>query len=757
MDEAKELEIRRALQAAVQSGDAKAELAARRELAALQPAQAAQPMQQQPQQPEQVPQQAPMQETPGAGSAAQVDQLRGQWQDADIMGGIATMLEKSPIVQMYKALQSGENPMQYWPGAGAVETGAALATGLAGQAAGGLAGIGQGVANMAGYGEMPAADRVERVSQALTYEPRTPSGQAAAEQLAPVGGAIQFAGEAAGTGMAAAGERMGIDESGQAALYATGNVLPDLIPIKGARGAQQQAIQPPAAGQRDIVAGIRAAESGGQTARARQTAMQDLAVAVDPQADIGRAFERSGIPQQAVPPQVLSGNKEFREVAGAARSVPASPASQQWNQFIQTVSDRVDTIAKELDAQPMSVVNERVSGRLNSAIDEAREVERAAYDAVESAIDPGTVVDVSPIYNKLMSRLDEVGGDVGELSKFEQSLLGRYASRSKETGQWTPKQKTWSAISGLRKDMNAARSGQGQFLDATTGELNAYGNLVSSTQRGIADANGFGDVYAAAMDATGVKKRAQEAAQAALGKALDKSFSAKLDTAGGKLAKGQFEEFETVMRSLPDEMSRLEAAKALVFDKVIDTRNQGNRLDTARFQSWYNQVNANPQAKAALYKYLDDDTRKAVENIGKMSGAIKRANEDFIKTGRLQTLDEGFRLADSLIGKLGRYALIAKMPGVGGMLADVAAGAVSKGNRKIAQAASDLIGDPEFHNVVIDVMLDPNSAKAAAAERALTKSQKWRRFYGSLDKRTRAAIDSVGVIEWLRQQEEETE
>jgi hypothetical protein len=52
-----------------------------------------------------------------------------------------------------------------------------MLTGGAGMVAGGLAGLAQGAKNLVSPG-MPAADRVQQVSSALTYEPRTAAGQA---------------------------------------------------------------------------------------------------------------------------------------------------------------------------------------------------------------------------------------------------------------------------------------------------------------------------------------------------------------------------------------------------------------------------------------------------------------------------------------------------------------------------------------------------------------------------------------------------
>ena len=121
---------------------------------------------------------------------------------------------------------------------GAPEAGLKAVTGLAGSAAGGLAGISQGIQNTydrAAGNEvgMSAGDRVEQVSGAMTYQPRTQGGQdAAAVVEAP------FKLLAAGADVAG---RKTAEVTGSPALGAGVNTaiqsLPGLLGIKGGAGA----------------------------------------------------------------------------------------------------------------------------------------------------------------------------------------------------------------------------------------------------------------------------------------------------------------------------------------------------------------------------------------------------------------------------------------------------------------------------------------------------------------------------------------
>jgi hypothetical protein len=654
---------------------------------------------------------------------------------------------------------------EYSPGAIAGETALAVGSGIAGQIVGGLSGLG---ALAGGASPQEAGQRVRDVSGAMTYEPRTAGGQMAIGHLERLGRALEFIEQQSSKGAGAIGYAAGLQDTPDSPASQTiGEVVPAIagMVVPGGQARRVAAPAPVAAargeaGLQQVAQGVRAAESAPVGSGARAGAIEDLAVRAELQPDVARAFEESGIPPRQVPAEVLSGSQEFRQVAGGARSVPASPAAVQYRDFLNDVSRRVDDMAADAGAESTGSLNLRVAETLQKNIDDARKAERQAYgvlegvDGVPGLISPTSRVDVSPIFDVVMKRLDDVGGDGSQLSAADRRMLGRVAVRN-DDGSFTPKEMTFAGLTNLRKELNAARSGKGGFMNAADFEVEQYANAVSAATRKNAEDLGRGDAYAAAMEATGVKKRAQEAAQALLGKKLEKSFSAVMDARVDSLRKGRIAEFNKAMDSVPPEL-RTDAATSYVFGKIIDQSNMESRLNISGFNKFYNELSANPDAKAALYRHLEPETRKTVENIGKMTSAIKRANEDFIATGRLQTLDQGFKLADSFVGKLGRFALASKIPG-GGIVADAASGAMAKNSRRLEVAASDLMGSPDFHGFVANVIADPTGAKARAAERALTKSAPWRKFYVALPQADRTAIRNGGAIAWLQSQEPEIE
>lgn len=644
-----------------------------------------------------------------------------------------------------------------------------MVSGIGGQIAGGISGIGTALVDGPEAGGQTAKD----VSHALTYQPENPRAQQMLQELSWIGKGFQALQNLTGTGAEEIARGFGVQPGTPAAAtaYAVGSTIPDAVAslIPGGRAtkltqAEQAAARAAPRGEealRQMTGSVQTAESARVGTRPREAALEDLAVQSQPQPAIGQAFEESGIQAQAVPPEVLSGSTEYRQLAGAARSVPASPANVQYRQFLDDVSRRVDEMATESGAMSADDLNFRVAETVQKNIDDARSVERQAYELLEGSdstpglIQPTAQVDITPLFDTVMKKIEDVGGNVMDLTPADRRILSRIATRM-DDGTYQPRDMTFAGLTNLRKELNAARSGKGSFMNAAEADVERYANAVSATTRRNAEAMGYGDEYAAAMEATAVKKRAQQAAQDVLGKKLDRSFTAIMDAKVGQLSRGRVDEFNKVMDSLPADV-RKDAATSYVFGKAINRGNMDARLDIAGFNKWYNQLDSNPRAKAALYKHLDKDTRKMVDNIGKMTSAIKRANEDIVKTGLIDSLDEGFKLADSFVGRLGRLAIATKVPVVGGIAADAAASSLAKSSRRVSQAASDLMGSPDFHSYVGKVMANPEAAAARAAERELAKSPAWRRMYVSLPKAERDAIRNLGITQWLQRGQEEAE
>lgn len=108
---------------------------------------------------------------------------------------------------------------------GAGDVGLSLATGLAGQVAGGLTGIGQGLKNLVFPG-MPAGERAAQVQESMTYQPRSEAGQGIAQGLDKLLGFIPRAADAAGEKVAVASGSPAVGAAVNTAIQAIPNLIP---------------------------------------------------------------------------------------------------------------------------------------------------------------------------------------------------------------------------------------------------------------------------------------------------------------------------------------------------------------------------------------------------------------------------------------------------------------------------------------------------------------------------------------------------
>lgn len=641
------------------------------------------------------------------------------------------------------------------PQAGILETAATMGTGIAGEVVGGLRGIAAG-------GGQGGDEAIQQTREAMVYMPRGEAGQQNMRRLGVIGEGVKAVEDVIGEGAVEAGRVFGVDPNSKAAavLYAAGSSYPaavsELLGFGLARGGIKAAGNARAPVQRTTQQTMEAVAQGAQegiTKRGqREAGARQLAEDIRPDSQIIESAQTLGIEPTNMPPEVVSGNAAFREVAGTARSVPGSPQSFRYKEFLDEVNTRVSETLDDIEARPLSQVNEDVAGRLESDVADAARIEGELYTAVDDAVSQqfGAAAEVRPtvVQETLMRELESVGGDASKLTALERRLLGRFFKR--KDGAWVPQTETWQSISKLRRELNQARDGQNAFGNASTGELKRYAGLVSGSQKRIADELGVADQFQQALDATGAKKRAQEAQVTLMGKQLNRSVTQKLEQAVKAGAKGRQAEVSAAIDEIPADM-RGEVVTSMVADQIMDMRNMDARINVAGFNKWFNSLNANPQAKAAIYKHLSPEARTQVEAIGKLTSAIKRANEDKIATGRIVAAEQGFKLGESMIGKVLRAGLQQTAGNSAGAAGSMLAGEATAARQAgmFNRAASQVLASPEFQRHAVNVVQNAPRRAQQASERALAQSGAWQSFVKGAPESTQRAINAAGVSGFL--------
>jgi hypothetical protein len=215
---------------------------------------------------------------------------------------------------------------------GGVDEFASLASGAAAQVPAGLAGIGYSLGHALGLTPTTGADAVEATQRALTYQPRTASGQEGVQKLSNFGGKV-------GDAIQAAGERAGLSSANAGAIVP---VLQAGAAVAGLRGvgATAGAVTDTAAG-----AGALARRAGQATRDAGAGALERARGAI-PQ---GTQFDAAGnavTPSPARPAPLAAD-----DVPGAARAAPPtySPPQEAAQPSVESINAGLDNPASTED------------------------------------------------------------------------------------------------------------------------------------------------------------------------------------------------------------------------------------------------------------------------------------------------------------------------------------------------------------------------------------------------------------------------
>ena len=230
-----------------------------------------------------------------------------------------------------------------------------------------------------------------------------------------------------------------------------------------------------------------------------------------------------------------------------------------------------------------------------------------------------------------------------------------------------------------------------------------YSTLLQD-QQAVAEAAGAGDLYKAASASVAVRKGLEDDMKSLFGMELLGSLVGPLSSSVRALPAGDASKLVRLLGAVPPEMRQEVAASGLA--SAFRSASTRGPINFSTFEKWYDGLLQNKQAHAALMTNLPTAARKQISDLYRVSKGISAATRERITTGRIQAVQDQFRAADTLAGKLydaakrgavgaavGTAATPILGPGVGAALAS----ALTKGARPAADKAVDaLIASPEF-------------------------------------------------------------
>lgn len=478
--------------------------------------------------------------------------------------------------------------------------------------------------------------------------------------------------------------------------------------------------------------------------------LKKLAGDVSPSIDVIEAAERIGVADELTP-GMISKSEAYRDIEGAIRAVGGNKISEQGNRAILSVSEKADELIEELggdiDKAGMSF---DIKDKISKTITDLDESVGSAYKKLDELVSPRDKVDMSGIRRTLQEEADNLGG-IEHLEPFEKKILTM--SKSK-------KPVNYALIDKERKSIGQAlRNATGPYKDADSGRLKRMYGILTEAQGESLSGDAL-ESWKAAKALTGQRKDLEERSITLFGKELSDALAPKAGRAVLGLQKGDYKKFNDLMTALPDK----EARQRVMATALNDIFTQGSRkeksLHIPGFVDWYESVKRSPETMRLIKENLPDGAMDRINDLATVSKSIRDANSRVVRTGVAAETLKGIEKAEGMLSKvinLGKSIATAEgvttasgIPGAG--TAGVIAGTIqSQGGKKAQEAVDNLISSHEFKRLAVELAKDNFSSSNAAkvAERAVLKSEKYKKWISYLPTEDQKAIARSGLIAWL--------
>jgi hypothetical protein len=180
-----------------------------------------------------------------------------------------------------------------------------------------------------------------------------------------------------------------------------------------------------------------------------------------------------------------------------------------------------------------------------------------------------------------------------------------------------------------------------------------------------------------------------------------------------------------------------------------------NQLGEAQFARYWENINRSPRVKAELFKYLPPESRRSIENLGKVNAAVYRANQDMISTGRISAfLDDRGGTMNRLANKLIPAVAMAGAAKVNPMAA-FGVKELFENSTDAAKSANKMLASRQFQQLVEEAVKNgvnngmTVNRKTLAMEKAFMKSETYAQWANRLEPEQKALIARVGLTNYL--------
>jgi hypothetical protein len=485
--------------------------------------------------------------------------------------------------------------------------------------------------------------------------------------------------------------------------------------------------------------------------------LEQVAEKIQPSPERMKAAEELGL--EDVPAPVLSQDQAVQEIGGALAAVPGSIASEELDAFAMQLGMKADDIITELGGSTDKLyasdkLMESISSKQQSLFDDAEDL----YTKVRSKVPQGVKVDTAPLTGLIEMEAKDLGG-VKNLKGATKYIYNTLKDTGVRTGQLLEPEKklktTYAVLDRERKEIGAALRKQRSrevYQNATEAELSTLYSRLTQLQEGVAKQYGADDLWSKAKALTSERKALEEQSVKLFGSEMSSPAAmTKLMNGLKGISNRNYKGFIETIKLIPEQDRGEFMASAL--NGVFTGSQAENRAFTAsQFTKWMNEL----KRSTAAYKLVDEalppggmDRLNSLHEISKgmtgvtknrvKTGVVKAMLDDFDKTNGIAA--KVYNLAD----KVDRLPVVSQTARVVSNLARMA----SKEQTPAVESVDRLLASNQFKSMMNQVAIDPNGAKARAAQEAVKRTQVYKKFLESIHPTDAAQITASGLIGFL--------
>tara|TARA_R110000868_G_scaffold210375_1_gene460386 strand:+ start:21220 stop:23253 length:2034 start_codon:yes stop_codon:yes gene_type:complete len=462
---------------------------------------------------------------------------------------------------------------------------------------------------------------------------------------------------------------------------------------------------------------------------------ESLSAMIDADPEFFKALNELDVKEKGLP-SAASKNRQYQETEQALKKIPGSDLSKkEFNQIteLQNKSDKlIESFGGTTDKSELSM---RLANDSAKAIDDLNLTTEAAYKGIRDNIPKKTASKMENIGSYVKQELDDLGGDISQLSPLEKRLLSM-----------SEKGATYHALDKIRKEVGATIGKKSdKYKSEDIGALKNIYSKLTDDQEVVANSLGMSDSWGAAKDLVKKRKALEDASINMFGKNLSDSFMPKMGLAMKKLTTGDYKKFSKLIDSVPKKQRQEVMVSALNDVFTMGSRKE-KQLNIAGYADWYNGLSKNKELKQKVYQYLPAGLPKKLEALGRVTNGIRDAQSAAPIGGQVMASSSVFDQAVNGIAK----RFLTKLPGV---IGDIAQVGLDKGKSKNLDAALAVIGDPDFI-ANINALAKGQVKKAEALERKIMNKKTFKHFASTLSPKEMKSLAAIGLIEWISKSDE---